>query len=48
MKLIEKYNKALLQKPDEAVYLYNLGCCYHNLRNYDKAIANFEMAIKLD
>jgi len=45
---VDAYAKALELKPDDPDVLTDQGVMYRELRNYDRAIANFEKANKLN
>lgn len=47
LKAISYYNKAIKEKDNESVSLYNLAVCYIKLKNYEKAIALLLKVIKI-
>ena len=44
---IRAYNKAIKKNPTEAVYFFNRGNVYLNLKDFAKAHEDFDTAIKL-
>lgn len=47
-KSVEAYGKALALKPDDPNVLTDQGVMYRQLNQFDKAVANFQKAAKLD
>lgn len=45
---VEAYGKALVLKPEDPNVLTDQGVMYRELQQYDKALANFQKASKLD
>lgn len=44
---VELYTKALVENPDHPDILSDRGVCYLHLKNKDKALADFNLALKL-
>lgn len=43
----EAYEQAILQEPEEPIYLNNLGICYTKLGKYDEGIKAFQAMLKI-
>jgi tetratricopeptide (TPR) repeat protein len=44
---IELLDEAISLKSDNGLFYFNRGCAYEGLKQYDKAILNFTVAIRL-